>query len=83
MAKKKRNYLPPPRKVRIPDQDEKHTYEVTFDHYVVSPTGKRDKFLERKTVKFSKSNDLADYYEQNCEQSKLRDLNRQNDEGED
>lgn len=72
--KNRKNFIPRVRKVRVPDQAGNLPFSVTFDHYVVSPTGKRDKFVERKTVKFDRTEDLADYFEQNCHQSQIADI---------
>ena len=69
MSKKMR--YPKQRKVRLPDQEGRLPYSITFDHYTTSPSGKRDKFLIRKEVKFDRVEDLADYYEQNCHQSHI------------
>jgi hypothetical protein len=82
MARNKKHYLPKPRKVRVPNQEGHLPYEITFDHYIVGLSGRRDQFVERKTVKFDHASDLADYYEQNCLQAKLKDFRKSEKEGE-
>jgi hypothetical protein len=63
------------RKIKLPDQSVKQDYSIIFDYCVFnSATGKRDKVLERKEVKFASAEDMADYYEQNCHHSKVNDF---------
>lgn len=63
-----------PRKVNLPDQAAKQPFSIVFDHYTTSASGKRDKFLIRKEVKFDSVEDMADYYEQNCHQSHISEF---------